>query len=142
MFALSAAVLFVWVILVLALSTIGFRIRPAIQARHRMVGFVFAAGHLLIVAWITNLILHSGEPDWSMYWVLMWGLDFPASILYFAIGAFLPHFPDVALVHNAASPLNDLNNFLVPLIFTSVIGTAWWYFIPRLLVRVSKLIRR
>lgn len=142
MTTIIAAVSIIEVILLVVLFSKDYRVRWPNLDQCRLMGGFLDAGHILLFACVTSLTFFANEPDWPIYWILVWGLDFPVTILYFVIGAVLPHFPDVALVHNAASPLNDLNNFLVPLIFTSTIGTAWWYFVPRLLVRVSKLIRR
>ncbi len=112
-----------------------------LERSRNLFGSILAVCHLVLVAWIVYLIFKGNEPDWPMYWLLFIAVDFPASLLWLGAAFVLPHFPPCHFSAQPGSPLNDPNNFLLPLFFTAVVGTAWWFFLPRVIAAVVRFFR-
>jgi hypothetical protein len=99
--------------------------------RKNRLAVILAAVHLGLVVLVVAGILAGNEPDWPMAWILFLVVDFPVSLIWFALNqSLLGVVPShLHLVSPSHSPLNDVWNFLVPLGFTGLVGTAWWFFV-------------
>ena len=98
--------------------------------RKNRLAVILAAVHLGLVLFVAVAILAGDEPDWPMAWVLFLVVDFPVSLIWFALNSLNAVVPShLHLVSPSHSPLNDVWNFLVPLGFTGLVGTAWWFFL-------------
>lgn len=95
-----------------------------------IIGFVLAGLHLSLIVLVVLAILSGKESDWPMFWMYFFIIDFPLGFLYNAL-CYLPFLPlRRQLIPGIDSPLNDFVNFLFPLLFFSIVGTAWWFYIP------------
>jgi len=81
-------------------------------------------------------VIQLGSGDWPMAWLVFLFVDFPVSLIWWALNSLGPVVPDhLNLVSPPGSPINDVWNFLVPLGFTGAVGTTWWYFVGSRLQR-------
>lgn len=94
-------------------------------------GLTLAVTHALAVILVASLIVKTSEPDWPMAWTLFLFLDFPVSLFLFAINWLLRSLP--AHVSGMPQPFGDVWNFLAPIAFFGIVGSAWWYWLGRLL---------
>lgn len=98
------------------------------QVYAKKIGLYFAAIHLLAFS-VTVLHIHlSPDPQSPLLWVFFAAIDFPISLIYLLAGKF----------HANTTNLQD-NLFLaqvlyVPHLIHGVLGTIWWYFLPRLIL--------
>jgi hypothetical protein len=98
--------------------------------RQNRLGAILAAAHLGLVSLVVFAILAGGEADWPMAWLLFLVIDFPVSLIWWALNSLGPVVPArLNLASPPGSPINDVWNFLVPLGFLSIVGTGWWYFL-------------
>ena len=65
-----------------------------------------------------------GEGESPMYWIFMYFVDFPVTLLLKPLCFLVEDFPNVSWLPGLAG---NWPNFLYPLVFFSIIGTVWWY---------------
>jgi hypothetical protein len=91
---------------------------------------ILAGAHLGLVLLVVAGILAGDEPDWPMAWIAFLVIDFPVSLIWLVLSSLHAVVPSqVHLVSASHSAINDVWNFLVPLGFAGILGTAWWFFI-------------
>ena len=81
---------------------------------------ILAVAHLGLVFLVAGSIAAGEDP---VAWFVFLILDFPVSLVWMAIHSLESALPS----RPHGSILLDPWNFLVPLGFLSVVGTAWWY---------------
>lgn len=111
-------------------------------------GIILAIAHLVILAFAVDLIFSKAESgQWPLVWFIFIYLDFPFSLLYFIVGPlfFIVEFflPIHLLIRDFLGiflpwPITDFNNFLLPFFFFGILGTAWYFFLPRLIYTLLK----
>lgn len=106
------------------------------------IGILLAALHLALVAYVVSLLLRAGEPDWPMYWLIFFFLDFPVTLLYVGAGLLVDVFqiPRV-LPLPGPSAVGDVLNFILPIFFYGIFGTLWYFYLPSLVSRVIQRMR-
>lgn len=97
----------------------------------KKIGTVLAVFHFAGVLYIVYCIFFQREPDWPMYWLIFFALDFPLLILCLPAGALLSA-AEFTKIPGVTSPSGDILNFWLPLVILGAGGTVWWYFLPRL----------
>ena len=98
-----------------------------------VIRIVLATAHVGLVAFIVYCLLEGSEPDWPMYWALVFLVDFPLGHVCTLIGKSSSFFGCRELIQGIDSPLNDVPNFLFPLFLFGIFGTGWWFSIPVLI---------
>jgi hypothetical protein len=99
----------------------------------KIAGGALVLAHSALIAWVVYEILYSGEPDWPMYWLLIAAIDFPASLLIMPFAFLASLFPsDIGLFNDPYQQINSTHNFILPAIFFSIVGNAWWFYVPKL----------
>jgi hypothetical protein len=84
-------------------------------------GLIMAAIHIAILAYTLAQILAAGAADWTVYWRIFLGLDFPVSLAVVPLTWIVPPSP--------AGPVSDFANFWWPLAVHGLLGTLWWYIV-------------
>jgi len=102
------------------------------------ISITFGALHLGFVIFMAYVIATSSDPVAVNAWLLFIPLDFPISLGMFPIsyvfdGNWLLSSIDANGNYNI---FRDINNFWVPAIYTGVVGTIWWFYIPILLNKI------
>ena len=92
----------------------------------KKIGLYCACLHCLAVVAMALYINHSTDPQASLLWGIFAVVDFPLSLTYFFAG-------------NAYSTWLDgfghsffLRFLYLPYLIHGLMGTIWWYFLPRL----------
>jgi hypothetical protein len=94
---------------------------------HRL-GLYCAGLHFLAFVGMATYIARSVDPQAPMLWAIFAVLDFPVSLLYY-----LSRYVD--LLRSSADNESWINQFLyMPHLIHGVVGTMWWYFLPRFLL--------
>ena len=99
--------------------------------------------HLGLVAYIGYWIAGSSDPVAVNAWLLFIPLDFPVSLLMIAI-SHLIYIADVfsAVDENGIYSLyRDIPNYWFPMAFFGIVGSAWWYSVPYIVVKLKKRLR-
>jgi len=95
-----------------------------------LVGIALATLHLALLGYVVWMIHSTSEPDWPMYWTTPLVIDLPASLLILVVGRLL--FGNWMPKREAqAARALDVQNFIFPLFFLCVVGTAWWFLLPQ-----------
>ena len=84
--------------------------------------------HTIILLFLISAIIFSEEPDWPMYWLILFAIDFPVSLLAILL-AFVSNVILPLKISFFASPFNDTLNFWCPLITFALAGSCWWYWL-------------
>lgn len=100
-------------------------------------GSVFATVHLALVGLVVRQALAGVEPLWMMGWLPFLVLDFPVSLLLFAINALMPG-GSGGSQQSPTPPLSDVHNFLFPMFVFGICGTLWWFLLPGLVARLRE----
>jgi hypothetical protein len=93
--------------------------------------WIAAIAHIGLVALTIAGILGGSEPDWPMVWIGFLVLDFPVGVLYVALNSLTSAVPSHLNLVPGYSPVNDVWNFLAPVGFFGLVGSAWWFFVVR-----------
>jgi len=91
------------------------------------IGVILASLHVALTMFILYSIIFNIESEWPMYWMLLFAIDFPVTLVNFII----PHAQ--ARLSFWPSPFDDINNFWIPLIVHGVFGTLWYFILPILI---------
>ena len=105
------------------------------------IGLILAVFHLSLLGYIVRLILSGTEPDWPMYWLIFMGIDFPVSLLFIAVGIFLPSKMSLSFNNMIPYPVSDVSNFILPVLIFGILGTAQWFALPIILANLSRILR-
>jgi hypothetical protein len=89
--------------------------------------WLVAGIHLGVVLLTAVGILVGSEPDWPMAWIGFLVLDFPISLVFAGVNSLSSVTPSQVHLVGGDSPVNDVWNFIVPVLFFSMIGSAWWF---------------
>jgi threonine/homoserine/homoserine lactone efflux protein len=93
----------------------------------KKIGLYCACLHCLAFVATVLYIHHSTDPQASLLWGIFAIIDFPVSLIYFVAGnaysQWLAGFEQSFFVHI----------FYLPHLIHGLMGTIWWYFLPRLL---------
>ena len=76
-----------------------------------------------------------------MYWLIFMGIDFPVSLLFIAVGIFLPSKMSLDFNNMIPYPVSDVSNFMLPVFTFGILGTAWWFALPIILANLRRIIR-
>jgi hypothetical protein len=97
-------------------------------------GLALALAHLALTLMVILAYLGSSPADASeLYWIPLFILDLPFSA--FAAALVMLGLP--AITFNALPyPINDLQRFLAPALFHSIIGSLWYYLLPRVVTHL------
>ena len=83
----------------------------------RKVGFALGLLHLLAFLLLVGFVNYSADPQTALLWGIFAIVDFPLSLLYFAAGALYSH---------------GSHLLYFPYFIHGLLGTVWWFFLPRL----------
>ena len=95
-----------------------------------IVGIALASAHLALIAYVVWLIHYANEPDWPLYWLLPYYVDFPASLIYSGVARLTCKFWLPRSGTGRPHAL-DVHNFILPFVFLGVGGTIWWFYLPQ-----------
>ncbi|QYJ78264.1 hypothetical protein [Shewanella acanthi] len=109
----------------------------------KKIAITFGVLHLSFVIFMAYVIATSSDPVAVNAWLLFIPLDFPISLGMFPVsyifdGNWLLSSIDENGNYNI---FRDINNFWVPAIYTGIVGTAWWYYLPILFHKFVLLIK-
>jgi len=86
----------------------------------RKIGLALGSLHLAAFLFLVAYIHHSSDPQAALLWALFSITDFPLSLLYYF------HVP-------SQEGYSGFARFLyLPYLIHGLLGTIWWYFLPRL----------
>lgn len=111
-------------------------------------GSTFALFHIALVIYVVTFILNGVERDWPLYWLLFLLLDFPVCLIEVGVNCLIfdsyeqTWIPTRLDLVESYSPLNDVVNFWMPLLIYGVIGTVWWFIIPRIIQQLAHFFKR
>ena len=109
-------------------------------------GVCFALFHVYLVSHTVLVILAGNERDWPIYWLIFIYIDFPYSLLAMAIDSiYYTLSVDVipSYLFNTHEPVYSVYNFIMPLLLYGVGGTIWWFYLPRLVLKLwRKIVKR
>jgi hypothetical protein len=89
------------------------------------IGLCLALTHFVAFVVLALYIRHSVDPQAPLLWGVFAVIDFPLSLIYLLAGAFSHEFPYVAQSWFA--------QFLYfPYLIHGLLGTIWWYLLPRI----------
>ncbi|QTL34072.1 hypothetical protein [Pseudoalteromonas viridis] len=103
----------------------------------KLISLTLGSTHFCFVIYIAYLIATSSDSAAVNAWLLFIPMDFPISLGLFPIsylldGNILLNPRDSNGIH---SIFRDINNFWLPAIYFGVVGSLWWYFLPKLIVK-------
>ena len=98
--------------------------------RNQRLSWILAGSHLALTVFVALAILNVDESDWPMAWIPFLFVDFPVSLIWVGLSAVLPTPLRIDLV-SSYSPLNDVMNYWIPVLFLSLVGTPWWFLVGR-----------
>ena len=101
-------------------------------------GLFLGALHRMLVAYIGYLIIFGTEPDWPMYWLIFFGIDFPVSLLFMGLGFLVSCLGAPATVPFLPERTNDVLNFLLPIFVFGMLGTLWYAWLPTLVIAIGE----
>lgn len=111
--------------------------------KSKKIGISLGTLHFSLVIFIIFHILSGKEPDWPIYWLLLIPFDLPLLLLQELTNWVVePIFNILASSFIDTSPLSDSNNFWIPLFYYGLLGTFMWYFIPTIITKVIKMIKK
>jgi len=84
-------------------------------------GLLMAAIHVAVLAHTLAQIIAAGAIDWTVYWRIFLGLDFPVSLAVVPLTWIFPP--------SSSGPFSDFANFWWPLTVHGLLGTLWWYIV-------------
>ena len=92
--------------------------------------------HLIIFFWIVLYVYFSNDGQASMVWIIFFIIDFPVSLVYLFAGAMYSQWFD-GLDGTMFAQILYLPHFI-----HGILGTIWWYFLPKILMRTLTYLRR
>ena len=108
----------------------------------RVLGWTLALLHLVLVIAIACSIASAharGNHEASMGWIVVMFLSYPVVRLFPVVAHLLPTYPDISFLPGITG---NWSEFLFPLVFFSLVGSAWWFGIGWVLGRVICIIRQ
>jgi len=99
-----------------------------------LIGILLATVHAGLVAFLVYGVLNGAEPAWPMYWLVLFYLDLPFSLLWLLVAKLRGVSPPITL-RWLPQPTGDLDNFVLPVLVLGVGGTMWWYVLPQIVAR-------
>jgi hypothetical protein len=90
------------------------------------IGLLLALVHFGAFALLAISIQRSGDPQAALLWGVFAVIDFPLSLFYF----FAESVASSSLFHRGPPWFAQLLYF--PYLIHGLLGTIWWYFLPRL----------
>jgi hypothetical protein len=115
------------------------------KLRRLQIGLVIL--HSLVLAWVTwNLVRSPHDALHQAPWFILFWIDFPATALLFLGWSAVPDSAFVAAdawtgAFFPAHPLSSFSNFWLPFLLYGVIGTWFWYKVPRIVNSLLKWLR-
>lgn len=101
-------------------------------------GAILASLHLLGFILTVAYVNLSADSQSGAVWLIWSWVDFPWSLIYLAAG---PGYSELLASVSAYSvPL--ANAIYLPYVIHGVLGTIWWYFLPRIVGAVKRRIMR
>ncbi len=110
-----------------------------------MIPIIFGLSHLCFVIVLAFSIATSSDPVAVNAWLVVLPLDFPVSLGLYHIS---DYFDGTSILSSKDSlgnysVIRDLNNFWVPAFYSGILGSYWWYSLPKIFVwlksRIFKL---
>ena len=90
----------------------------------RKLGAVLAIIHLVAFVWLALYVRSLSDPQAPLLLAVFVIVDFPVSMIYFLVAKLHLNFADLR---------NPVFEFLYPpYLIHGLLGTIWWYFLPRL----------
>jgi hypothetical protein len=105
-------------------------------------GLILAIIHFFFIGlFVVEIGTGGADAQWQLVWILPDYIDFPVSILMWQIKAVVPdahfYYDFCDLFCFPPAPLGDLRDFIIPATFYLIIGTAWYFYLPRLIERIA-----
>lgn len=102
-------------------------------------GITLGITHILILIFTIQLMYLDIEADWPLYWFVFVYVDLPISLLYpitYQLIAYMIPFAQIStfLRNFLPYPIYDIDNFIFPFIFFGILGTIWYFFLPKVMV--------
>lgn len=104
------------------------------------IGVVLATAHFIVGSFfVYNILRWSVNAQWQLLWFLPFTIDFPISLLYVFIIS-LPFFN--FSVSFLPYPIGEIKSFMMPCLMHIILGTLWYFYLPRLIVLLAKKVKR
>lgn len=101
------------------------------MSRVNKTSLTFSATHLTAFVLTVIFINRSPDPQAPLVWVFFAIVDFPVSLLYLLPIGNYSHEVDTA----ATAVMSQI--LYLPHLIHGVLGTIWWYFLPRAILRLA-----
>jgi hypothetical protein len=87
------------------------------------------------VLFVAYSIVTSTDPAAAMAWLYFAAIDFPVSIGWFLLSVVIDGNELLSRrdASGAYSTLRDIDNFWLPAVYFSTIGSLWWYFLGKII---------
>jgi hypothetical protein len=99
---------------------------------------------LFLVLLVAYSIASSTDPVAAMAWLYFGAIDFPVSIGWFLLAAVIDGNEILSRrdASGAYGTLRDIDNFWLPAVYFSTIGSLWWYFLGRTISKTVAAVRK
>lgn len=104
----------------------------------KKLGAICALVHLISVVLVGYIMATSTDPHASTLWLHYFIVDYPIAIGLWPLSFVVVGHGWTLNAATQGSILNSIGNFWMPALYLGIVGTIWWYFLPRL---IGKLIR-
>lgn len=110
----------------------------------RRVSFTLGFLHLASVIFMGYAIANSTDPAAVMAWLIYLTVDFPVSFGMIPLGHLIDGSEVLSRLGSTGnySIYRDIDNFWLPAVYLGVVGTLWWFYLPRLAVALFRLVWR
>lgn len=86
---------------------------------------------------VRQVIENSIDAQWQLTWLFMFIIDFPISLLLAPFLFLYPH-QHISFLNY---PFNEVKDFLIPFFFYGILGSTWYFFIPKIITYIIRKIR-
>ena len=99
---------------------------------NRTIIFLLPTAHLVLFIWLISTIEASHGESKYMAWILFYIIDLPISLILVPVQYLLSFF-------ELGYWKTKVLNFWGPAVYFGIFGTAWWFYISKLLVKKFKV---
>lgn len=103
----------------------------------RKISLVLAFIHFVSVLVVGYLIANSPDSEAVMVWLVYIPFDFPVSLGIVPLSYLIDGTDFISRVDADGnfSVYRDINNFWYPAFYNGIVGTLWWYYFPKILLK-------